>query len=221
MDVSLSADKRTEQGKAVRGLRERGIIPAIAYGHGQDPVMLKLNQQLAERMYARVGGSKLVQLKIGDGKVENALIHDVQIDGKTGGLKHLDFYMVKMDEKLKAEVPLHYVGESTAVYQDEGTLVKLMEAVEIESLPGNLPDSIEVDISVLDDFDKTITVADLVVPKGVEILAEVDELVAKVDPPRSDEELAELDETVAEELPEGVQEEQIAVKEESGGNSDR
>lgn len=219
--ISLQADKRTEQGKAVRRLRKAGLVPAVAYGHDQSSVMLSLDHKLAERIYRQVGGSRLVQLKIGEGAAKNALIHDVQLDGRTGSLMHLDFYFVRMDEVLKAEVPLHFVGESTAVYQEEGILVKVMESVEVETLPANLPDMLEVDISVLDDFEKTITIADITVPKGVTILAEADELVVKVDPPRSEEELAELDETVTEVLPEGVVEEQVAVKEESGGNSDR
>jgi large subunit ribosomal protein L25 len=151
------------------------------------------------------------------------LITDVQQEAVKGGLTHADFYVVRMDEELHAEIPLHFVGESTAVYQGEGTLMKNLEALEVACLPGDLPESIEVDISVLDDFEKTITVADLVVPKGVKLLIEDEHtLVAKVEPPRSDEEMAELDEAVSEELPEGVQEEQpIVVSEENEGDKDR
>jgi large subunit ribosomal protein L25 len=128
-----------------------------------------------------------------------------------------------MDEELKAEVPLHFTGESNAVFQGEGTLVKNLEMVEVECLPGNLPESLEVDISVLDDFEKTITLADLKVPEGVKLVEEdLETLVAKVEPPRSDEEMAELDEVVEGGVPESAQEEDpVVVAEENEGDKDR
>jgi large subunit ribosomal protein L25 len=128
-----------------------------------------------------------------------------------------------MDEVLKADVPLHFTGEATAVYQGEGTLVKNLESISVECLPGDIPESVEVDISSLDDFEKTITLADLAIPSNVKLLDEdLTTLVAKVDPPRTDEEMAELDEQVEEELPEGVQEEDpVVVSEENEGDKDR
>jgi large subunit ribosomal protein L25 len=121
-----------------------------------------------------------------------------------------------MDEKLKAEIPLHFVGESTAVYQQEGSLIQPIQTVEVEALPADLPESIEVDISVLDDFEKTITVGDLTVPANVEMMTPAEELVAKVEPPRSDEELEALEEEIDEqaEMPEGAVEDQEVVVEE-------
>jgi large subunit ribosomal protein L25 len=153
------------------------------------------------------------------------LIHDVQHGSARGEIKHVDFYVVRMDEVLTAEIPLHFTGESTAVYQDEGTLVKVVETVAVECLPADLPESLEVDISVLDNFEKTITMADLTLPKGVKLVEEDPEIViAKVDPPRSDEEMEALDEDVNEgaELPEGVKEEDpVVLSEENEGDKDR
>jgi large subunit ribosomal protein L25 len=166
----------------------------------------------------------LVSLKVGEGKARNVIFQDVQHDPRSGAIVHADFYIVRMDEALEAEVPLHFVGESTAVYQDEGTLMKNLETVQVRCLPGDLPDSIEVDISVLDDFSKQINVSDLKMPKDVELMVEEPDsvLVVKVEAPRSDEELAELDAEVAEELPEGVQEEDPSVvSEENEGDADR
>jgi large subunit ribosomal protein L25 len=159
-------------------------------------------------------------VKLGEGAAKNVLFHDVQSDGRTGQLIHADLYVVKMDEAIKTEIPLHYTGESTAVYQQEGTLLKNLETIEVEALPGNLPESIEVDISVLDDFEKSIHVSDLKIPQDVTLLSDPEELVAKVEPPRSEEELAELDEAPEEVLPEGVAEDQEAVREENEGNAD-
>jgi len=223
--IELTAEKRTVRGRKARVLRSGGKVPAVVYGRGVKSELLEVESRELEKVYAKTGGNKIVALKIGSGRARNVLIYDVQHGALRGELTHADFYVVRMDEVLRAEVPLHFAGESTAVYRDEGTLLKNMEAVEVECLPGDLPESIEVDISVLDDFEKTITLADLALPEGVKLVHEdLGALVARVEPPRSDEEMAELDQAVNEqaELPEGVKEEAPAVvSEDSGGREDR
>ena len=220
--LELAAAKRSVTGKAVRTIRAAGLVPGVVYGHGMKPESVEMPAKQVERVFAQAGSNKIVALKVGSGRAKNVLIHDVQLGALRGELQHVDFYAVRMDEELKTEIPLRFTGESTAVYQDEGTLVKQTESVEVSCLPADLPEAIEVDISVLDDFEKTITLADLVMPKGVKLVDDdLTQLVAKIDPPRSDEEMAELEEGVSEELPEGVAEEQTAVKEENEGDMDR
>lgn len=220
--LMLEAEPRTATGKANAKLRDAGKMPAVVYGHGVDSETVQLDHKIASRVYHQAGSAKLVELKL-DGKKRNVLFHDVHKDGRSGTLLHADLYVVRMDELIKTEVPLTFVGESTAVYQQEGTLIKTIESVEIECLPGNLPESLNIDISVLDDFDKTITLADLPLPEGVRLLEEeLSLVVASVEPPRSDEELAELDEAVGDAVPEGVaDDEPIVVAEENEGNKDR
>ena len=219
----LTAESRTARGKHLTAMRAEGLVPAVAYGRKLETESLAINLRELTKMYHTAGGNKIVDLKVGDGKSRGALIHDVQFDGRSGAIIHADLYLVRMDEVLSAEIPLHFVGESTAVYQDEGTLLKNLETLEVECLPRDLPESIEVDISGLDDFEKTITVADLTIPAGVKLLLEdMDTLVVRVEAPRSDEEMAELEGEVTEELPEGVAEEDPSVvSEENGGNADR
>lgn len=219
----LEAEPRTAKGKANQKLRAVGKLPAVVYGHEVDSEAIQLDHKIASRIFSQVGTSKLVELKVGSGRKRNVLFHDVHRDGRSGLLLHADLYVVRMDEVIKTEVPLTFVGESTAVYQGEGTLIKSIEAVEIECLPGDLPEAITVDISVLEDFDKTITLADLVFPEGVKLLEEELSLViASVEPPRSDEELAELDEAMGDVVPEGVaDDEPIVVSEENEGDKDR
>jgi large subunit ribosomal protein L25 len=221
--ILLEAQARIAGSKRAAKLRATGQVPAVLYGHGTESEALSLPAKDLERAYHLAGGNKILSLKIGDARAKNVLITDVQQEAVKGTLTHADFYVVRMDEELHAEIPLHFTGESTAVYQGEGSLMKNLESLEVACLPGDLPESIEVDISVLDDFDKTITVADLKVPQGVKLLIEdADTLVVKVEPPRSDEEMAQLDEAVSEELPEGVVEEQpIVVSEENEGDKDR
>lgn len=212
----LNLAPRTAIGKATRGLRAGGQTPAVIYGRGSDTRAVAVSTRELTKAYSSAGGNQIIGLKVGDDRQQNALIHDVQTDVRTGAIVHADFYLVRMDEKIKAEIPLHFTGESTAVYQQEGTLMRPLETVEIEALPGDLPESFEVDISVLDDFDKSITVADLKMPSGVQLLTSVEELIAKVEPPRSDEELEDLDAPIDEaaEMPEGALEEQEVVEEE-------
>jgi large subunit ribosomal protein L25 len=223
--IELEAKKRTSRGKKNQLLRTAGLVPGVIYGRGVKSEPVEVEAKVLQRVYSNAGGNKILALKIGEGKARNVLIHDVQHGPIRGELTHVDFYVVRMDEELKAEVPLHFVGESTAVYQGEGTLMKNIETLEVECLPGDLPESVEVDISVLDDFEKTITVADLKIPTGVKLVeTELDTLVVKVEPPRSDEEMAELEESIDEssELPEGVKEDEpVVVSEENEGDKDR
>jgi large subunit ribosomal protein L25 len=223
--IELTASKRGAKGKKAHELRLAGKVPAVVYGRGVKSESLQLDAKLLERVYRQAGGNKIVSLKVGEDRARNVLIHEVQKEPYRGELMHVDFYVVKMDEALKTEVPLHYTGESTAVYKDEGTLVKNLDVVEIECLPKDLPDSIEVDISVLDNFEKSITLGDLSLPKGVKLTEDdLGTLVAKIDPPRSDAEMAELDEAVSEseELPEGVKEEEpVVLSEQNEGDKDR
>lgn len=224
--IELVAEKRTVEGKSNnhnKALRAAGKVPAVVYGHGLKSESLELDGKAIERVYRVAGGNKIVALKVGEGRSRNVLIQDVQHGSARGEIMHADFYVVRMDELLKAEVPVHFIGESNAVFQDEGTLVKGLEMIEVECLPGDLPDHLEADIAVLDDFEKSITLADLVLPKGVKLTEEdLTTLIAKVDPPRSDEEMAELDEVVEGGVPDSAKEEDpIVVSEENEGDKDR
>jgi large subunit ribosomal protein L25 len=221
--IELVAEKRSQTGKKNAALRAAGKVPAVVYGHGVASESLELDGKTIERIYRSAGGNKIVNLKVEGGKARNVLIHDVQHNAARGEITHVDFYVVKMNETLKAEVPVFFTGESNAVFQGEGTLVKGLEMVEVECLPGDLPESLEADISALDDFEKTITLGDLKIPKGVALVEEdLSVLVAKIDPPRSDEEMDALDEAVEGGVPESAQEEApIVVSEENEGDKDR
>lgn len=199
--ITLQTSTREETGKQTRRLRREGWIPAVIYGKGEEPQQIKVEGKLLEHTFAEAGTNKILQVGIDNGNNKNCIINDVQHNPLTGQIIHADLYLVRMDEKIRTEVPLHYIGESTAVYQQEGTLVKNLESIEVEALPGDLPEAFEVDISILDDFEKTIHVSDLAIPSGVEVLEDAETLVARVEPPRSDEELAELDEAPVEDIP--------------------
>ncbi len=206
--VILQASSREVFGKKTKTLRQAGQIPAIVYGNEKDNQPVSIDQYQFDRVFATAGQNTIIALKVGDAQPVNVLIQAVEHDPLTGKLMHADLYRVNMNQAIRTTVPLHFVGDAPAVYQQEGVLLTNIEEVEVETLPAKLPASIEVDISGLDDFEKTIHVSDLVVPEGVKILVEPEELVAKVDPPRSEEELEALDEEIVEEIPaeEGAEE---------------
>jgi large subunit ribosomal protein L25 len=189
-------------------LRSDGRMPAVVYGHGKKSEAIDVDVIEAEKVHRQAGNNKIIGLKIDDQRMRNVLFYDAQRESIKGHMLHADFYLVKMNEELRAEVPFHFFGESTAVYRDKGILLTNMEVVEVECLPANLPDSFAVDISALDEFDKAITLRDLQLPEGVRLVGDdLDTVIVKVEAPRSDEEIADLEVPIASELPEGVQEE--------------
>ena len=227
-DYTLKAEPREETGKQVGRLRRDGKVPAVLYGHGVKPRNLTLTRGELERVYHKAGGSTVVGIKLEKGE-ENALIQEVQHDPRTGRYLHADLYRVRMDEKIKATVPLAFEGIAPAVRELDGTLLTNLNEVEVECLPGDLPSEITVDVGTLKTFEDSITIADLKVPAGVDIHAEEDASVATVTPPRTQEEMEALDEEDTEGKPEDTEvegEEGVEVESEGeaaegdGGNSD-
>lgn len=204
--IVLQANVRDIFGKKLAESRKAGQLPGILYGNKKDNQPITVSAQEFERVFNQAGQSTLVELKLDGGNEESVLIQDVHNDPVTGSPTHVDLYRVDMNKTIRTEVPLHFVGESPAVFQDEGSLLKNIEEVEVETLPGSLPANIEVDISGLDDFSKSIHVSDLKVPEGVEVLVDGEEMICKVEPPRSEEEIAALEEEVGDAIPEGAEE---------------
>jgi len=210
--IILEAKEREIGSLSLDKLRRNDRVPGVVYGNGKKNQFIDVDSAELEKVYSKVGSNKIVSLKVGDGRAKNVIVYDVQTEPLKGKIIHIDLYNVKMDEVLRAEVPLRFVGESTAVYKDEGTLFKNLESVEVECLPSDLPENFVIDISSLDDFEKTITVADIEIPEGVKLLIEnPNTLVVRVEAPRSEEELSELETPIEENLPEGVEEEEPIV----------
>ena len=195
----LKAKTREILGKSVKNLRKGGFLPAVVYGEGMSSKAISIPIREFEKVFKEAGESSLVKLDV-DGKPYNVLIHDISHDPLKGSLLHADFYAVRMDKAIRTEVELEFVGESPAVKNEGGILVKVMRELEIEALPQDLPPSIAVDISGLDKLEARLLIKDLKLPKGVKVHMEMDDIVALVETPRSEAELEELakTETVAE-----------------------
>lgn len=180
---------RTISGKKVNQLRHQGLIPAVIYGHGIKTTSAQVDYLTFDKIYRQVGSSTLVDLILGDNKPVKALIQDVAINPVTSKYQHVDFHQVRMDEKISAEVPIVFIGESKAVKELGGILLKNMNFIKIECLPQDLQHEIQVDLTPLDDFTKTIQVKDLKLAASWDVLANTDELVVGVEEPRAQEEV--------------------------------
>ena len=194
----LQAIVRDVASKTASSVRSEGEVPAVLYGNNIANIHLTVKLGEFEKLFRKAGESTIVELKTVDGQTHNVLIQDVQRHYLTGAPIHIDFLEVSMTEKLTATVPLEFVGESIAVKNMGGTLVKVLDEVEVECLPGDLPHSIEVDISGMSTFDSEILIKDLKVAAGVQINAEPEETVANIQPPRDVE--AELAGPVVEDI---------------------
>jgi large subunit ribosomal protein L25 len=143
----------------------------VLYGHGISSQPLQVEERALRLLLARGGEHNIVSLSIAGTKESHmVLVREIQRDPLKPLVLHVDFYRVVMTEKLQAHVPLVVVGESPAVVDGLGALVQNLDSVEVECLPGDLPSSFEVDISVLERTDQNVTVGDIASPQGVEIL---------------------------------------------------
>lgn len=187
--VSLNVQSRTATGKKVAGLRAQGFVPGVIYGHGFENRSVSAEAIPFDKILKKAGTSSLVDLSIDGAAPIKVLIHDVQRNPVTNQVGHIDFYHVKMTEKLSAQVPLVLIGESKAVKEAGAILVKTLDRVTVECLPQDLVHELTVDISTLDNFDDAIHVSDIVVPHGITIEADASEVVVTVKAPRTEAEM--------------------------------
>jgi large subunit ribosomal protein L25 len=181
-EVVLNAEKRDVIGKQVRALRRQGKLPGIIYGHGIDPLAISLNQKEASRILPSLSTSHLVVIKV-DNQPHTTLVREKQRHPVKGHLIHVDFQEVSMTERLKAQVQLVFVGDAPAVKNFNGIVVFNLEELEVEALPGDLPDRITVDISSLVNIGDAIHVSDIQMPAAVEMLEDLSEIIVVVTAP--------------------------------------
>lgn len=188
--MDLAVQERQKLGKQVNALRKEGFIPAELYGHGIANVHLSVSRKDFEKAFKAAGESTVINLSFGNEK-RSALVHDIQKNSVTDEIIHIDFYQVRMDEKIKAHVALEFVGEAPAVKAFGGVLNKTLSEIEVEALPGDLPRRIEVDLTGLKALNGSIYVKDLRIPPKVELMLEPETVIATVTPPVEEEKVEE------------------------------
>ena len=217
----LKAQPRSQLGKSVKTLRQSGFLPAVLYGEGvaSQPVVISYKEFMAALNAA--GESTLVTLDV-DGQPFNVLIHDVSYDSVSDMPIHADFHAVRMDRAIRTRVPLEFAGESPAVKNDGGVLVRVVQELEVEALPQNLPHELVADLSLLGAIGSTLHVKDIILPVGVVLMADADETIAVVEAPRSEDDLAALSHAPIEASPELVktEQEELRAKEQEKKNAE-
>lgn len=186
MTTKLNAQIREISGRKVKKLRADGIIPANVYGKSIKSTSLQLDTKEFVNVYKETGETGLIDLIV-DGKVRPVLVHDVQVNPVTDKYIHVDFFQVNLKEKVKSQVPLELVGISPAEKSGIGTVVQILDEIEVEALPADLPEKFEIDISILTDVDQSITVGDIKAIKDVDVLTSKDILIVKVEQLREEE----------------------------------
>ena len=193
MELKLEAEKRDESGKgAARKLRARGRVPAVLYGHGVGPVSVSVGaKDLYKVLHGSAGTNVLVNLTV-DGAEHLALPREIQRDHVRGRYVHVDFLAVRRDEKVTVSVPVRVVGESPGV-KVGGVVEHHLWELQVECLPGDVPDGIDADVSELQVGD-SLRVSDIVAPEGVIVLTPPEESLLSVVVPqvRVVEEVAEV-----------------------------
>jgi large subunit ribosomal protein L25 len=199
--IALSAEVRDIKGEKVEELREQGFLPAIAYGPKIEGTSLTLNSREFEKVFAEAGEHSLIDLNI-KGKKESfsVLVHDIQKEPVSRKITHVDFYAPDLEKKVEVFVEFVIEGESPAVKKLGGTIIKTVSELEVKALPNNIPDEIRVNIESLDAIGKEIFVRDLIVPEGVEIMKDPNEILVLVAAPTRVEE--ELEKPIEEKIDE-------------------
>jgi large subunit ribosomal protein L25 len=198
--ITLKSKTREITGKKVKKYRKDGLIPAVLYGHKIKSQNLWIDFLTFEKVYKLAGENTIIELDTENRKKVNTLIQEVQVDPIKGNFSHIDFFQIKMDEKIEAKIPLTFISESPAVKEMAGILIKNMDEVPVSCLPGDLPKEFMVDISKLKTFEDHLKISDLDISEKVKLMIEPGTIVASVAPPRSEEELTGLDEKVEEDV---------------------
>jgi large subunit ribosomal protein L25 len=172
----LQAKKREIIGKKVKALREEGLLPAVIYGSGIDPQPITLDTKDVVQTLKVIGANTLVTIKLGK-KELLALVRDVQREVIKRDLLHIDFQAVSLEERITTAVPIMVVGEAPATKEFNAVLSIGLDELQIEAKAKDLPDTISVDISGLEEIGDHILVKDLVIPGDVNVLDDPDELV--------------------------------------------
>ncbi len=179
MELKLLAEIRTKNEKLAPDQ-----LAGILYGRGLESVQIKLNYNVFNKLFTEAGESNLISLSL-DGQEFPVLVKAIQKDVLKNTFIHVDLYKVNMKEKVRAEVPLEFVGESKAVKELSGVFIANIDEISVECLPADLVDHIDVDISSLNEFGDLLRLSDVHLPKGMEILHhEGNEVVCVVEEPK-------------------------------------
>lgn len=185
-EIVLKAEKRTVIGKQVKAIRRQGKLPAVMYGGRIGPTPIELDTRTTAKLLTQTSASKLITIML-DEEGHKVLVRDIQYDVIYHTPIHVDFLKVEMDTAIRTFVPIDLVGEAPAVKEFNGVLTHGLMEIEVEALPMDLPDHVDVDLGVLKEIDSVITVGDIYIGKGVKVLTDLDEVIVQIVPQEAEE----------------------------------
>lgn len=190
----ITVQKRTILGKKVKKLRKAGVVPANIYGKKISSLAVSVPEKEFAMVFRKTGETGLLDLAVeGEKDIRPVLIHNVALHPVTSHILHADFYQVDLSQKVKANIPIIAKGEAIAVTENKGVLLHTLEEVEIEALPQDLLERIEVEVTGLSDVDQQILVKDLSLDRNkVTVLTHEGEIVFKIGPLLTREQEEEL-----------------------------
>ncbi len=184
--LTLKAEIRDKQTKA-EAVRKAGKVPAVFYGKKEASTAISVPKVDFLKVWKEAGESSVITLETPKG-IKESLIQDVDLDPITGMPRHADFYVFEKGHKVDIELPLEFIGIAPAVKDLGGMFVKVLYKLKVEAMPKNLPHGIDVDISSLANFGDQILAKDIILPTGVELRENLEEVVALVSAPREEKE---------------------------------
>lgn len=185
--TTLAIEKRNTS-EDTKALRAKGFTPAVFYGPKEVSTPIKINTIDFIKVYREAGESTIVTLVDGTEEYE-ALIQDIAVDSVKGTVQHVDFYIVEKGKKVEVTVPLVFVGVAPAERDLQGVLIKVVQEIDVEAMPKDLPHEIEVSIDSLVDFDAQIHAKDIVLPAGVTLITNPDEVIVLVQAHKEEQEV--------------------------------
>jgi large subunit ribosomal protein L25 len=195
----IEAQMRTPGGKNVnRRLRNSGIIPAVLYGPGKEPIAISVDPQIVQDiLHSESGHNSIFTIDVDGSAQNNSMVKDYQLDPVQGELIHVDFIQIAMDRRLQLDVNIELVGEPKGVKIGGGIMDFVTRSIEVECLPADIPESIKVDVSDL-DINDYIRVNNIEVDSKVEVLSDPEVVVVTIIPPVKEEEPVVEEEAAAE-----------------------
>ena len=216
-EIELSANTRKVLGKKVRFLRRDGNTPVHVFGHNVASEALQCDTAELRRVLTQAGRTGLISLKIDNTRLpRNVVVREVQKEPRRGTLLHVDFYQVRMTEKIRVEVPIVPVGEAPALKEKNNFLAQELNNLTIECLPNQIPNDVELDVSSLTEADQAMHVADITLDEGITILNGLGQMVLKISARRLEKVVEEEVEVSGEGL---AHEAAASSREETGGES--
>ena len=192
--IKLLVEKRKLVGRQVKLLRKDSVLPANIYGRKVKSLAVQVDLKSFLPVLKEAGEAGLVELKVkGEDKIRPVLIHNIQYHSVSDQPLHADFYQVNLKEKVTTKIPVELVGESPAVKSKVGILIQPLSEIEVEALPTDLPEKIEVDISKLENIDDAVLVSDVKLEETVKVLTDTTQILVKIDTPAKEEEVAPVE----------------------------